>query len=71
MMTLRWIGAHPRDPTHAFEVGPDSFYVMNHTADMLPTQDWRLIPNGDHLHCASNEFVFRLTRGVQIAYIAK
>eukprot|EP01042_Synura_sphagnicola_P002508 gene2508-biopygen2732 len=64
---LRWIEAHPLAPTQAFEIFSDSFYAMDHTADLLPTQDWGLLPNGDLLHRASNELDSLLTRGIHLA----
>jgi len=40
---LRWIEAHPLASTHAFEIWSDSYYTVDHTAGLLPTQDWGLL----------------------------
>jgi len=65
---LRWIEAHPLAPTQAFEICSDSFYAMDHTAGLLPTQDWGPLPNGDLLHRAFNELESLLTRGIHLAF---
>ena len=65
---MRWIEAHPLASTHAFEICSDSYYAMNNTAGLLPTQDWGLLPNGDLLHSASNALASLLTRGIHLAF---
>ena len=65
---LRWIETHPLAPTQAFEICTDSFYAIDHTAGLLPTQDWGLLPNGDILHSASSALESLLTRGIHLAF---
>eukprot|EP01042_Synura_sphagnicola_P036564 gene36564-biopygen10004 len=66
---LRWIEARPLAPTQALvDICSDSFYAMDHTAGLLPTQDWGLLPKGDLLHSASNALESLVTRGIHLAF---
>ena len=42
--------------------------MAHHTAGLLPTQDWGLLPNGALLHSASSALESLLTRGIHLAF---